>query len=116
VAGYRDFFPLGGRQTIIKRIKETADGNNERALMKLVHSVRSESRPGAQPSSGTGPQFQFDRPARELPTRPFKCFPLGPTSRDECGTECAAADDFFPLGSRSMVTVKENGGREKTRG
>ncbi len=39
--------------------------------MKLVDSVRPESRPRSQPSFG-GPQFLFDRPARKLPTRPFK--------------------------------------------
>ena len=49
--------------------------------MKLVHSVQSESWPGAQPSSGRGPQFLFDRPARELPTFPFKSFPLGPPAQ-----------------------------------
>ena len=38
------------------------------------------------------------------------------SSRDECGAECAGVREFFPLGGRSVVTVKENGGREKTRG
>ena len=37
------------------------------------------------------------------------------TSRNECGAECATAD-LFPRGGRQMVAVKENGGREKTRG
>jgi hypothetical protein len=47
--------------------------------MKLVHSVQSESRPQAQPSSERGPQFLFDRPPGELPTRPFKIHRLGPS-------------------------------------
>jgi hypothetical protein len=40
---------------------------------------------------------------------PVQKLPVGPaTSRDECGAECAAgAGIFFPLGGRSVVTVKE---------
>jgi hypothetical protein len=64
-----------------------------------------------------GPQFLFDRPARELPTGPFKSFPLGQPLREESAEPSVRqVRDFFPLGGRPVVTMKENGGREKTRG
>ena len=76
--------------------------------MKLVHSVQSESRPQDQPSPERGPQFLFDRPAGELATFPFKIHPLGPPLRE---TSAEPSEwwvrDFFPLGGRSVVTVKE---------
>jgi hypothetical protein len=64
------FFPAGRQASSDgegkRRTGEAARVSSERARVKLVHSVQSESRPGAQPSSGRGPQFLFDRPAREL--------------------------------------------------
>jgi len=61
-----------------RRAEEDAKVNSEWARMKLVHSVQSESRPQAQPSSGRGPQFLFDRPARESPHVPVQNSPVGP--------------------------------------
>jgi hypothetical protein len=49
-----------------------------------------------------------DRPTRELPTRPFKCCPLGQPLRETSAESSVwRVRDFFPLGSRSVVTVKE---------
>jgi hypothetical protein len=100
-----------------RRTGEAARVSSEWARMKLLHSVQRESRPGAQPSSERGPQFLFGPPRQGVPTFPFKIHPLGPPLR---GTSAEPSvwwvRDFFPLGGRPVVTVKENGGREKQRG
>ena len=65
------FFPagrqIGGDGEGKRRTGEDARVNREWGRMKLVHSVQTESQPRAQPSSERGPQFLFDRPARDLP-------------------------------------------------
>ena len=51
--------------------------------MRLVHSVQPESRPpSTNRHQGGAPQFLFDRPAKDLPTHPFKNFPLGRPLRE----------------------------------
>jgi len=76
--------------------------------MKFVHSVHFCGRPQDQPSSERGPQFLFDRPARDLPTHPFKCFPLGQADKGS-GTSLfsslTGAMNWYPrLGTVSMKT------------
>ena len=107
---------IGGDGKGKRRAGEDARVNSEWARMKSVHSVQSESRPRAQPSSERGPQFLFDRPAGELPTFPFKVSRWGGHFESRVRSRVCGGCEVFSAGRQASGDGEGNGGREKTRG
>ncbi len=116
----RDFFPLGDRPVVT--VKETADGRRREGEQRVgpneIGAQCATLRSARSPTViREGPPISVRPPRRELPTFPFKSFPLGPPLRETSAEPSVwRVRDFFPLGGRPVVTVKENGGREKQRG
>ena len=80
-----------------------------------MHSVHVCRRPETQPSSGRGPQFVCDRPARELATPHVNHFPLGPPLGRRVRSRGAAdAANFRSVDGRQVATVQETADGRRT--